>query len=802
MKRPLVFFCVSLIAGIVAAYTGGSLLFVLALPTFLAVVYFTFLKKLLFFRKVPEPQPESHKGLASSRATGLVLIGMLLFYTVGACEYLILNRQYTHRFEAYHGKQVTIRGVVTDQPQIKDAIVSYILRVDEIEGDGRKQTGGKILLNVLKKDDASLFEYGSRLKISGELTLPEGSRNPGGFNYRRYLSQQGISAMVFAQHWNIRLEKRQEGFSAIQLGFAIRQSIMRVLNASLPRQQAGLMNGMLIGIREGLSKQVQQVFSDSGLSHIVAASGANVVFIITPFLFILRRLRIPERIAKSAAIAVVLLYVLVTGFEPSIVRAAIMAITVLVGQILWREADTINSLSFAAILMLLYNPLMLFALGFQLSFGATLSLVLFSKNIRKYLSFRWLPGGVADVAAATLAAQAGVLPITVLSFNNISVISLLSNLLVAPLTGIVTILGAVMALVGQVSVLLSEWIGYANCTLLSAILYISKVTSELPYAVIKVVTPGIVLVGLYYAVLGYIFWYRPKYGKKKDAFGFLVAVVLMVMVLIPSLWPSRELTAVFLDVGQGDACFIKTYSGKTVLIDGGGDGGEGRRSSGVGERVVIPFLLDAGVSKIDLVIASHGHEDHIGGLLPVLEHMKVGCLVYPAHAPKEDFEELFKVAEEKGTQIVGLEGGQNIKLDGKTSFKVLSPLSKHGTDKTSLNNTSIVLKLLYADTEVLFTGDAEKELEELLLYNDADLEADVLKVAHHGSNTSSTAEFLQKVSSKAAVISVGKNYFGHPSPDVLERLESQGVQLFRTDESGAVTMTSDGSTIRFRRMIE
>jgi competence protein ComEC len=783
MKRPLFLFAISIIAGIVSGQVSRSYLFVIL--TVILIILGVFLINIKF------------KGLL------YIFIGIIIFYSVGAIEYLYTDNSNTDKFIDFAEKEIVIKGVVNSEPDIRESKVIYVIETSEIKsGKSIYKMKGKILLTTLKDDLGQVFGYGNNIEINGQLSIPKGRRNPGGFDYKNFLAKSGISATIFASKDNIKVYEGIKQNVFINVGSNIRNGIINVINKSLPTDQAGLLNGMLIGYKAGLSKEVQGNFSDSGLSHIMAVSGMNVAFIVMPLVFLFKKFYIKQKIANSIIIVLLILFVFIAGFSPSVVRAVIMGIVILIGQMIRRESDVITSMSLAAIILLIYNPYTFFDIGFQLSFAATFSLVLFYKNIKGMLNFKYIPGFLADLLAVTLAAQIGVYPLIIYYFNKISVISVISNIIVVPMVEAITIIGFIMAAVGQVNIVFSQLIGYINCSFLTFILFISKNIINLPFAVIKVTTPSGGLVFSYYIVVLYFLWLKPKYKLKVRkkyyaAVLFVIAVIIIIRIATP-----KSLEVVFIDVGQGDSELIRTASGKTVLIDGGGYNSTTNPDSNIGDTTIIPFLLDYGVSKLDIVIATHGHEDHIQGLRPVLQSFNVGRLVLPDWPDETEFNSLLDITKARRIPLSKCEAGDNIKLDDKTSLKVLYPVK--GTEEviSDLNEHSLVAKLIYKKISVLFTGDLDESVENVLIKGKADIKADVLKVPHHGSVYSTHQSFLDVVRPSAAVISVGKNTFGHPSPVVLDRLKSFGVKVFRTDQSGAIILRSDGNKIKISTTVQ
>lgn len=770
MKRPLTLFSLALVFGITISYLTKSYLF----------IFFSSLTILLILFAI----------FANEKRENFIIVGTALFYFIGGFNFLYGYNSNINKYIEFDQEYVTIKGYVISDPEIKENRVYYVISTEEIilKGDIRK-INGRIRLSTL--NDTDFIPYGKEVKIYGRLNIPKGKTNPGAFDYRNYLIQSKISAVVFAKGENIKVKDGYKGNFAVKYGLALRDRIMEVINKSLPPSQASLLNAILLGYKSGLGENIEKMFRGAGLAHVIVVSGMHVGYILLGFIVFFRKLGVKRPFANIITILALWGYALITGFGPSVLRAVIMASMVLAGEIIKREPDVINSISFSAFLILLFNPALLFNVGFQLSFISTISIILFYKNLKELLSMRMLPQYLTDVASLTLSAQLGVLPVTAFYFNEISLVGVVSNVLVAPVIGIITILGLVMAVLGQIHILLSQLTGLCNNTLLSFVLFVSDKTSDLPFAAVRVITPSILFVVIYYIFILYFFWYKPKHKVKLLPKQNIIIWVSLLFIVLIKLFIPKGLEVVFLDVGQGDCAFIRTQEGKTMLIDGGGYINRDDDSN-TGDDIVIPFLLDYGITKIDVVAVTHGHADHAQGLKPVLESFKVSNFIIPDVPVLDGLEELLRVAGEVGINVERCKKGDIIYLDKKTYFEVLHPKGGFYIYESPLNNNSLVLKLYYEDVSILFTGDIEKEAEMMLLDDEAPIGADILKVAHHGAATSTTLEFLQRVNPSVAVISVGRNNFGHPSNEVLELLEKEGVLVLRTDMDGAVIVKSKG----------
>ncbi len=835
MKRPMVYYCVAFICGIlVIDYTSGKLglisLYTLVLVCISLIIVFVLYKPLNKFNKIT---------VSIDRKLVFILSGVVLFYFSGCISMFATKNSIYYKFDELTNKEVVINGFVCNEAEIKADRIEFILETSFLEQEAgfewnKSRNVGKILVKVYYKEVNSLDElllrakelpkYGQGVTIKATVKQPRGMSNPKSFDYKKYLAGKRVSAYVSVSPEHIKTTSEAKTNLFIKLGYFLRNRIVTVVEKTMPKQQASLLNGMLIGYRDSMEDVVEVSFSEAGLTHIMAVSGANVAFIVLPLLFVFKKLRISRLKSNLIVIFFVILFAFTTGLDASVLRAATMAVIILAGRIMIRETDIYTSIAFSAIFLLFLNPFYIFNIGFLLSYGATLGLVLLYTPIKQLISWRGMPKTIIDTIACTLAAQLGVLPITVYYFNKISLISILSNLLVVPLTGIITIIGFIVAIVGQVWMMGAQIIAYINCTLVSFVLWVVKISADVPFATVSVITPSLIAIVVYYLFLALLLLFLKKaIIKKRFVWYSFMLLCILAIGFVKSVFPG-ELKVVFADVGQGDSIIIKTHYGKTVLIDGGGIMNWGKESDiDIGKRTVIPLLFDLGVSRLDAVVCTHAHYDHIGGLYSTLENYKVKELFLGRDLSIEDelntsvllkerydpYVRLKSIAREKGVGVKYIDSSKIIRLDNKTYLEVLNPISNISSNTNSIsmttkneNDKSIVFRLVYKNTEILFCGDIGSEVEDELLQSGRDIRADVIKIAHHGADTSSQIEFLKEVAPKAAIISVGKNNFGHPAQGVLDRLEDINCEVYRTDIGGAVTLISNGNRVKVKAELE
>ena len=703
---------------------------------------------------------------------------------------------------------VKIEGVVSGEPDVRDTYTNLRVAASEIEVDGQERdVKGTVLVRASRYPR---YDYGDELEIEGLLETPPELED---FSYREYLARQGIYSILWRPQ--ITLKNHDQGSAPRRALLAFKRRAQRVIALILHEPQAALLTGILLGIETGIPADLAKAFSATGTTHIIAISGFNIS-IIAGLLSRLAQRLFGKRRAMPVALAGIIVYTILVGASAAVVRAAIMGCLYVIATHYGRQTEALTSLIAAATLMTLLNPQTLWDLGFQLSFAATLGLILYTPPLQSWferlLSSALSPGTARravevlnEALIVTLAAQITTLPIIVYHFRRLSLVTLLSNFLILSAQPGVMLWGGLATMAGLIWLPLGQVIGWIAWLFLTYTIRAVEITASFPYASLDLghVSPG--LVWLYYGLLaGATLASRQEPSRLKSLqrrltdrlstkvlIAVLITAAILVWVAVASL-PDGKLHVVFFDVGEGDAIFIETPRGQQILIDGGPS--PTTLISALGRRM--PFWD----RSLDLVILTHADEDHLAGLIPVLERYRVGRVLdsgYEHVSPM--YERWLELIEEKGIPNHLARAGMRVETGDGVELVVLHPgpeLMKY-TDADA-NNNSVVIRLFMGQVSFLLSGDIEEAAEGMLVASGQELTSTVLKVPHHGSSTSSSAAFLNAVNPELVVISVGAdNRFGHPSPQVLERLEDLvgEERVLRTDEDGIIEVVTDGERI-------
>ncbi len=581
-----------------------------------------------------------------------------------------------------------------------------------------------------------------------------------------------------------------------QQAAAVLRSGLRTASAVLPEEQAGLVPGLVVGDTTKLSPRVSDEFKVAGMTHLLAVSGANLAIVAGAVLFTIRLLGMGPRIAGVGAGLAVIGFVILAGPEPSVLRAAVMGGLALLALVLGRERSLLPALAWSVVVLVPIDPSLGLNAGFALSVLATGALVLVAPRWASWLRGKGVPPGVAEAVAAPLAAHLVTAPVIAGLSGEVSVVAVIANLLAEPVVAPATVIGVLATVATLVSQGAAELLVRATSPEAWWLIHVARSTSAMPLATVRWPS-GLLGAALLTAVL-LVGWAVLRSRRLRVVAAVVVVVAVVVFMparLAGSGWPPTGWAMVSCDVGQGDAHVVATSEpGRVVVIDTGPD-----LSSIVG------CLRRLGVVSIPLVVLSHLHADHVGGLSSVLSDYPVGAVgVGPLHEPAWAWDQVRKQAADAGVKVVDIVAGQRFELPG-VSMTVIAPRDAPShlgpnAEGTPVNDASLVLRADTPAGRILLTGDIELEGQANLLADNEDLSADVLKVPHHGSRYS-LPRFLERVHPRVAMVSVGAgNPFGHPSPMIVDALKREGATVLRTDEDGdvAVVASRDGPLIARR----
>lgn len=694
----------------------------------------------------------------------IIVILICLIISIGYVS--ILENKYSKISDMPIKEMVTIISDIQEK-EYKKVCTAKIVRNNK-----------KILINIKMSQDIPSIKYGDSLYIEGEFKQPEEARNYKGYNYKQYLKTKKIIETVELE--KVKILKSSNGSFIHNIQKYIRDTI----NGTLTDEEGNLLLAILLGDKDKLSEDIQESFKTSNLSHMLAVSGAHVSYIILGLTYVLQNSIIGKKNGKIVCIIFLLAFMAITNFTPSVTRACIMAILTLFSSIIYRKSDVYTNISVAALITLIFNPYSLLDLGFQLSYGGTIGIIIFIKRIQEKKSNSKVINYIKQMALVSIYANIIIIPIMMYHFNTVSFTFIISNIMASPILGIIVITGFLFIIASITVKPLTRLIAIFIKPILSILIKISQICSKLPFSNILVVTPYMFNVISYYAIILYCIKSK-KNNKCKIIICLLIVLILINFIIY--IFPQK-LRIFFIDVGQGDSTLIITPDKKTVLIDGGGSD-----SFDVGEKVLLPYLLDRRILKIDYVLISHFDTDHCGGILTIMEKVKVKNIIISEQAEhSENYERFKKLMIHKKIRLIEVKKGDKIKIGRYSEFKILFPTSRL-LSENPLNNNSIVAQFNYNNFKMLFTGDIEKLAEQQILKTEkAEIRADILKVAHHGSKTSSIPEFIKAVRPKIALIGVGKNNtFGHPNQQTIKNLENIKCRIYRTDLQGEIIIKID-----------
>jgi competence protein ComEC len=636
---------------------------------------------------------------------------------------------------------------------------------------------------------------GNKVRIEGTFQEGREERNPGEFNYDKHLSAKGISGLFYVSdpyevkiiNWNSNVFQH-----AI---FSARKYLDAQISDLHNSQSAGLLRGLLLADRSNIDHETKTEFVNSGVMHILAVSGLHVGYIILIFVFVFGRFNV--FVKSLLTILGLVLFMFVTGMPASVFRAVTMAVVILMAFMMNRSTNIYNSLAIAAFIILSLNPEELFGPGFQLSFLAVLSIAVIYPIFQKYVYSLRIKSNVINYLllfiGVSLSAQIGTLPLTFIYFGKLSLVSLLTNLFVIPMAGM--IVGIAVLTLALNAILPSIALLYAsvNEAIIFLLFKLVSIAGSNEYSFLPIKDFSTLDAVIFYAAIIIIILisYKAKSAKAKLVTSLLVILnaVLVASLDNKKLLEDDKLFVMMIDVSQGDATLIQFPNGQTALIDGG----YASFYFDNGERIISPLITKLGIQKIDYAFVTSMTQESYGGFVSMIRKGLVNNLVKPltdsTMLVDMEFEKLLK---QNGVNAIHFKDDKfvfgNVNVYSLTVNESINP-------KRKLN--SGMLKIIFGNTSFLFPGNIENEAEYLFTEKyKSFLKSDVLKIANNGNIKSTSVEFLSAVQPNVCLLSIpNQNKFVKPSQVILERINKAVPKYFRTDEEGTVLLQSDGSQI-------
>lgn len=659
-----------LIFSIIGILTGLYLEFTLSM-----VLYFLLLLFCLFILKAKKLE---------------ILISMCLLIAFNLYTSSLIN-SYDCRY--IDGSSIEGEFEIVSYRAVKDYYDKYIVKSKE---------GNEFILYLPHGDE---LKKGTLINLSGEFSLPDLARNTGGFNYRRYLNSQKIYGIIRTKNYYV------SNLAKFNLIYYIQDEIYKSFTRLFPKDEMGLIIGMMIGETKDISEDVLENFKTTGITHLIAVSGSNVVYVVVLVQFLFKKF-FGKRATYFISIFFLILFMLISGASASVCRATLMIILSICADIFFLKSDTFSNILTSAFVLILLNPLVIYDLGFILSFGGTLGIVLLSKDFTRL--FKRL-GKLNETLSVTCSAQFILAPIMMYYFNTFSILSIVTNIIVVPISGSITILGFVVFIISKISFPIAKLIANSLYVLATFTIWVADMFSKIPFSLIRTITPNVFEIFLFYFVVFYFANLKVR-GKKYRFIGeaqnnetkvtkmldnirpIWVIAFIVIFVFSEIIYykiPRNYLDISCIDVGQGDSVLVETDSRKFILIDGGGN-----ENYDVGENILLPYLLNRRALNIDIIFSSHSDADHLNGIITALENMHVNNVVIGKGAL--GYEKVYRIAESKNVKVIEVQKGDVLEI-GNLVFEVLSPSME--LDNNNVNDYSLVFKLIYGKKSMLFTGD-------------------------------------------------------------------------------------------------
>ncbi|MBR1977359.1 DNA internalization-related competence protein ComEC/Rec2 [bacterium] len=692
----------------------------------------------------------------------------------------------------------------------------FYFRVDKIEyeKETKENLNSKTFVTINNTLHSPELKIGNIIEINGKLRKPSTASNPSQFDYRAYLAHKNTFTTFYGENDCYKIVQNKENakekmfWDLVQTLDKTRENILLKHKKYIKSPNYEILGGVVFGDDAvNPPEDIKEKFKNSGLMHLLAASGLNVALIFGIWWFVGSRISLSYRATIISGILLVAIYSVMTGLPPSILRASLMLLFVLIGKLFDKEADSFALVFFVGLILLVFNPQMIFDVGFQLSFVVTLGLIYCMDNVsklltnlnkkykeaikenkfRKYLK-KITPAGLISMFCVPLVAQISVIPLQLYYFNTFTPYSFFANICILPFIGIVSFLGFVSSIFAFLHLdfcvqILDEIIN----PFISIIIGISKYFSSFDTSILFFPSPEIYQIILYYILIGFVF---KSLGEKFESKKLItLSIILTITLCLSFIKPANNnLEILVFDVGNADSFLIKTPQNKHMLIDTGKLPYRGKSQA---EMIINEYFKDKAIRKLDFLILTHFDIDHAGGAYDILKNFGIAqTIIEHGNTKNEASENFLKLAHEKKILVQKAKNNELIYSENELKIKTF-----YDKFSENANDNSVVVLLEYKNEKVLFMGDMSaksyKKISHLIP------EINILKIGHHGARESTDNFILEKLNPEKVIISTGSNHYGHPHPEALEIIRNHKIPILSTKEFGAIKFIYDEEKEKF-----
>jgi competence protein ComEC len=715
---------------------------------------------------------------------------LMLTFTFGAI-YTTYQTPHGDSLQKYVLQNVQITGTVSSIPKYENQKIKFYLDINKINAENNPKFG-TTAVSIYSSHNPKI-QIGDVISLDGKFQAPHKASNLGQFDYADYLQNQGIFTVFYSKNYKIAGQGNNFYFKTQRYFTNLAEKILQKHSKYLTKNQTDLLGGIVFGHRSiNLNDDVKQDFINSGTFHILAASGMQIALVLLFWCFLMKLINLPYNLSLISGGIIIIFYACFTGFPASILRALLMAEFIILGKLIDRQADSVALLLFVCSIMLLYNPLSILDVGFQLSFITTFGLIFAIPKFSE--SFKNIPEWISSTILITLIAQIFASPLLMFYFNNLPLYSIFANILILPLVSIITFAGFLSGIfslipkMGFITMLFSKILGPS----LAGTNWGAEFFSGLPNSLIFIKQISVFSVIISYIFIIFLVLLIQNGFKNRFFIAITTASLTLFLFLNINLVPQKNLDITFFNVGNSDAILVKLPNGKKFLVDTGRSNPYGASS---GKTVIDEYLKSTGDNKLEAIILTHPDSDHIGGCLDVLKFTKPKK-IYQTSIPNDTktSQELQNYISQNKINVQSIPQNAciDLELDKKVKIKLYAP---KGTDQ---NSNSLITYIEQGDFSALLMGDNERNVSDISKISPKK-PISVMKLGHHGSKDSIDEKMINNLRPKNIVISVGKNNYQHPNPEVLNLLDKHQIRTYKTCEENMMIFGNTKNGLKVKK---